>query len=364
VPSSPEVRPLRESELDELIDLLCLVHNPRGHDRYRDYIQGDPTWQPSNTPVIAVDGRLVSTLRIWDRWLHLGSTPVRMGGIGGVTTHPDYRRRGLASQLMRSTGESMAGDGYDVGLLFTEIPARFYRRLGWCSVPTLGFQLTLRSGQPASEGLPDVVSFEETRDLEDAVALYRVCNDGCSGTMLRPRAYWDYAPSRVRGVLPTVVVRDGSELLGYLNFELSTEEAWVDEVAGAEPAASAALVRHLRAECDAAGVTRVRGDIPYKHPFVDALATAADADLQPTGYGAMMALPLHRDALVDKVAPAAPAAVGDLPADLLCRLLFGEMGGDEVGPVLSARGLSLDGCDELAARFPRRQVVFWGNDHF
>jgi len=90
-----EVRPIRESELDELFDFLCLVHqHPQGRERYRGYIQGDPTWAPWQTPVIVLDGRLVSTLRIWDRQVHLGVTPVRMGGIGGVTTHPDYRRLG------------------------------------------------------------------------------------------------------------------------------------------------------------------------------------------------------------------------------------------------------------------------------
>ena len=34
------IRPIRESELDELIDLLCAVHNPPGHERYRGYMEG------------------------------------------------------------------------------------------------------------------------------------------------------------------------------------------------------------------------------------------------------------------------------------------------------------------------------------
>ena len=116
------IRPIRESELDELIDLLCAVHNPQGRERYQGYIEGDPTWCPSQTPVVVVGSRIVSTLRIWDRWVHLGSTPVRMGGIGGVTTHPDYRQRGLATRLMEHAAEYMRDDGYDLGLLFTDDP--------------------------------------------------------------------------------------------------------------------------------------------------------------------------------------------------------------------------------------------------
>lgn len=44
-------------------------------------MEGDPTWSPSQTPVIVVGDRIVSTLRIWG---HLGTTPVHMGGMGGV----------------------------------------------------------------------------------------------------------------------------------------------------------------------------------------------------------------------------------------------------------------------------------------
>jgi hypothetical protein len=38
-----QARPIHESELDELVDLLYLVHqHPQGHERYRSYIDGDP----------------------------------------------------------------------------------------------------------------------------------------------------------------------------------------------------------------------------------------------------------------------------------------------------------------------------------
>ena len=71
------IRPIRESELDELIDLLCAVHNPEGHERYRGYMEGDPTWCPSQTPVIVVEGR---NIRYKSRILQsrLGISPRRL----------------------------------------------------------------------------------------------------------------------------------------------------------------------------------------------------------------------------------------------------------------------------------------------
>ena len=108
---------------------------------------------------------------------------------------------------MDHAAEYMRDDGYDLGLLFTMIPARFYRRLGWSCVPLMGFHAELPLPPQAGRSALEVLPFDESRDLEETVALYQHYNAGRSGSLLRPRPYWDYAPSRVRGVLPTAVVR-------------------------------------------------------------------------------------------------------------------------------------------------------------
>ena len=360
------IRPLRESELDELIDLLCTAHNPRGHERYRGYIEGDPTWRPSHTQVVDLDGRLVSALRIWDRWVHLGSTPVRMGGIGGVTTHPDHRRLGLATRLMTHTAAHMRDDGYDLGLLFSAIPARFYRRIGWSCVSLMGFRAELRHPPAPGRSSLEAQPFDESRDLEETAALYQRHNAGRSGSLLRPRPYWDYTPSRVRGVLPTAVVRDGAQLGGYINWETDEDGAWVNEVAWDSGTALETLVGYLLEECAAAQVTRIQGEIPHGHHFVDALVQATNADLRLSGSSSMMVLPLHLDALIAKAAPESAEWVRRLPEDLICRLLFGESSGRDLEPVLRARGVPLEAGEvrQLEEWFPRREVIFWASDHF
>ncbi len=360
------IRPVRESELDELIDLLCTSHNPRGHERYRGYIEGDPTWRPSHTQVIEADGRLVSALRIWDRSVHLGATPVRMGGIGGVTTHPDHRGRGLATRLMRHTAGHLRDAGYDLGLLFAGIPARFYLRMGWSCVPLMGFRAEWQAAPMPGRSSLEARSFDESRDLDDTATLYQRHNAGRSGTLLRPRPYWDYTPSRVRGVLPTAIVRDGRDLGGYINWENSDGCAWVNEVAWQSAAALEALVGYLLGECAAAGLKRVEGEIPHAHPFVDALVSASAADLHLTGEASMMVLPMDLDALIARAAPEAEEWVRRLPHDLTCRMLFGESSGRDLEPVLRGRGIPLgpEAVDDLEAWFPRRQVIYWEPDHF
>ncbi|MBT4100934.1 MAG: GNAT family N-acetyltransferase [Gemmatimonadetes bacterium] len=365
-----QIRPIRESELDELIGLLCLVHNAQGAERYRGYIEGDPTWQPEQTPVVICDKRIVSTLRIWDRQIHLGATPVRIGGIGGVTTHPEYRRRGLATGLMAHAEQVMRSGGYDIGLLFTEIPAHFYARLGWHSVPMAGFRATWHGekSMQAQGCLPDslaVESFEESRDLEEAVVLYQQCNGGRSGTMLRPRPYWDFTPSRVRGVLPTTVVRS-DRLHGYLSWDVRSDWMRIGDIAADRASGTVALVQHLLAECSRSGVTQVYGDIPHTHPFVDALLQATGADLELAGNASMMALPLDLSMLIEKTVPTASSFAQRIPVDLLLRLLFGESSLQDLLPVLASRGIEVEyqETDLLQELFRRRDPVFWAPDHF
>jgi aminoglycoside 2'-N-acetyltransferase I len=57
---------------------------------------------------------------------------VTIGGIGGVATHPDRRKSGLATAAMRAAMQCFAREGKDFAVLFCE-PDRygFYESLGW-----------------------------------------------------------------------------------------------------------------------------------------------------------------------------------------------------------------------------------------
>ena len=62
---------------------------------------------------------------------------VRVGGIGGVKTHPAFRGRGFATAAIRLALDYFHGQGdVDFGLLVCEaglVP--FYERLGWRRFP-------------------------------------------------------------------------------------------------------------------------------------------------------------------------------------------------------------------------------------
>ncbi|UCC67053.1 MAG: GNAT family N-acetyltransferase [Armatimonadota bacterium] len=84
------------------------------------------------------DGRDVSHLSYGTRVLRMGPKgAVRMGGIGGVGTEREFRRRGLARQVLARAMEEMGREAYSCVGLYTStriVAHRLYRRFGFVGV--------------------------------------------------------------------------------------------------------------------------------------------------------------------------------------------------------------------------------------
>ena len=405
-----EIRGVRESELAEMIDLQCRVFRPDGHERYQKYVHTDPSYRYDQSRVVVVNGQMVSTLRVWEREMRIGSIAIPMGGIGGVGTHLDHQGAGYATALMKDTTAYMGTVGYDVGVLFSAIPCAFYRKLGWASVPLAGFRVTRRRNIGLGETEWHVEPFDEGRDLEPAIALYDKHNAQQSGSLVRTRSYWGSGPARLRGILPTVVARQGNRLGGYLNFQVEGKSANILEVAHdqTQPQALTALVSHLLQVCEREGVEELYGDIPHRHPMVSLLVEGTAGDTFLTGNSAMMLYPVNLPALLQRLLPELQArldaanqkfppvslcfAVNDqeaglrlldngtlqtfdpdekairlaLTGHLFWRALLGESSWGQLEPTLDQQGIVVE--TEIAALlsilFPQQEVIFWGPDHY
>ena len=404
-----EIRGARESELEQVVELCCISFNPDGHERYWQYVRGDSSYRLPQTRVVVVNDTIVSTLRVWERRMRVGASLVSMGGIGGVCTHPNYRGVGYASALMRDTIDYLRTTGCDLGVLFTIIPEVFYQRLGWTSVPLHGFNVTHNSTtQTADSSGWQVTDFNPETDLDTVAALYDLTNAEQSGTIARTRAYWDMAPSRIRGVLPTVIARQNGRIGGYLNYEIEGKRVEVREVGYApnDPLVLDALVSHFLQACEAQVIEEIGGRFPSQHPFAERLITECNGRVTPTEYTAMMlyavSLPVLLRRLVvgweSRIADAeetfAPLAVKlpafnnqqivlrhnadgtlqivpedadaiDLGVDLseadFWQLLFGEIGWEQVRPdALVSPEISVF----LETLFPKRDVIFWAPDQY
>lgn len=404
-----EIRAVRESELEQVVELCCLAFNPDGHERYWQYVRGDSSYRLPQTRVVVVNDTVVSTLRVWERRIRIGASLVTMGGIGGVCTHPKYRGVGYASALMRDTIDYLRMTGYDIGALFTIIPEAFYRRLGWTTLPLHGFVISRHSTMNA-ESHPEweITTFNPEADLGAVARLYDLSNAQQSGTIVRTRAYWDMAPCRIRGVFPTVVARRDGHIDGYLNYEMDKKTAEVREIGYIhnEQEVLEALVSHFLEVCEAHEVEKIESTFSPQHPFVERLTVGCNGTLTPTTDTTMMFYAANLPVLLRRLVVGWESRIADaeetfppltvkLPAlnnqqallrhnadgtlqivpedtdavDLgvelteadFWQLLFGEIGWERFS---SEASVSSEVSAFLDALFPKRDVIFWSPDRY
>lgn len=95
---------------------------------------------PEHVFIGEVEGKLVSSVTLEFKKLHLGEDVyVKTGGIAGVCTDSDCRRRGVATNLMKQALNYTKQSGISTSALFTDldIPAhRIYSRFGFIDVAT------------------------------------------------------------------------------------------------------------------------------------------------------------------------------------------------------------------------------------
>jgi len=91
-------------------------------------------WAKSDWHVLVWEGdELTSHVEIVERIATVGGQPVRLGGIGGLATRPQWRRRGLAEAAMKAA-QSFLRDrlAVDFGLLICdEKMTHYYGKIGW-----------------------------------------------------------------------------------------------------------------------------------------------------------------------------------------------------------------------------------------
>jgi GNAT superfamily N-acetyltransferase len=95
-------------------------------------------WAPMPYRVMArVDGDLVGHLGVLQRTVLAGGHEIAVAGIGAVTTHEAYRRRGMAAAMLDRAAEFMRDDLHArFGLLICrEAVSPVYERAGWHTVP-------------------------------------------------------------------------------------------------------------------------------------------------------------------------------------------------------------------------------------
>lgn len=99
---------------------------------WRDYFdpRRNPRLDPGGVRVVEADGEARASATVLPLEACVDGRPVPLGGVAAVMTHPSYRRRGYAGELMRGLLRDMREGGYALSTLwpFSQV---FYRAYGW-----------------------------------------------------------------------------------------------------------------------------------------------------------------------------------------------------------------------------------------
>jgi predicted N-acetyltransferase YhbS len=102
------------------------------------------------------------------RTIKVGDVEVRVGGVGGVMTLPEFRKQGLASAVMRHVSDAICQElRADAGMLYCDpdlLP--FYSALGWYELQReIHYQQSNRN------------SVFDSRGHKDGCAMFKPCSD-------------------------------------------------------------------------------------------------------------------------------------------------------------------------------------------
>lgn len=156
----------------QYVDAFC--NNYIGNSHY--------DWHVSR--LVFDDEKLVHHWGVWGYQMRLETIQLKIGGIGAVVTHPDYRKQNLMHRAAQDSFEALKRNGYDLSIL----RGRHYVKMGYArawNYVTYRFKLEdfpLIESAPAYqplglEGVPEMDS------------LYNQTHAVFTGTALRPTYY-------------------------------------------------------------------------------------------------------------------------------------------------------------------------------
>ncbi len=168
--------------------------------------------------------KLLSKLHIIPFSVMLEEQEMKMGGIAGVATWPEYRRKGTVKELIRNALTVMKKENQIISLLHPFLIS-FYRKFGW---ELCFYQKRLSYLKEQFQKLGDVSGYvkrlqkDETDAVNDIYNQYRTKHNGL---MKRSKEHWT---EKVHGMKAMYISEDGVPC-GYLVYDIKNKTMRVKE---------------------------------------------------------------------------------------------------------------------------------------
>ena len=184
-------------------------------DAYCDNYIGNSHYDWDVSRLVFNGAKLIHHWGVWGYQMRLETIQIKVGGIGAVVTHPDYRKQNIMHQAAQDSFDAMKRAGYDLSIL----RGRHYVKIGYArawNYVTYRFKLEdfpLTEPAPAHQPL----GLEHVPVMD---ALYNQTHAAFTGTAIRPTFYNKHPED-----LCIYAWRDAAgDLAGYIRAAPSEEE--------------------------------------------------------------------------------------------------------------------------------------------
>ena len=182
-----EFRALYPDELEAWLDHVSHVFSA-GRQYFSNHWHNDP-WKDFEGIRIALDdGKIVSTVRVFIRKMYFQGEPITVGGIGEVSTRSEYRKRGIATQLLKDSIQFMKDR--EIAMSMLHGGQRIYSEEGWESVPRFYARKTIQGSETQKWNIRPA-NFQDTEEVVKLASIYDTYTRKYNGTFVRDDiAYW------------------------------------------------------------------------------------------------------------------------------------------------------------------------------
>ena len=179
------VQPNPEVHLPKMARLTSdAFSNGQYVEAYRDNYIGNSHYDWRVSRLVMEDDQVLHHWGVWGYAMRLGDIHLRIGGIGAVVTHPDYRKQGCMHMAAQASFAAMHDQGYDLSIL----RGRHYVKMGYARAWNyVTYRLKLE--EIAGFGPPRPYQPLERARVPEMDALYNQTHAGFSGTAVRPTFY-------------------------------------------------------------------------------------------------------------------------------------------------------------------------------
>ncbi len=217
---------------------------------WEDYYtpERNPRLDPGQVYVIEEDGGIRATAAVLPLEVFVDGRPLAMGGVAAVATHPAYRRRGYAGQLMRAALGRVRERGIHLSMLHPFAHA-FYRRFGW-ELATEAISYRLKPTDLPTNPEQERLRAYRDEDLPQMMALLEKEASGYPLCVRRGESCWRRALEREDTEVALYEAEgsvEGYALYGYGEGRDMPRSLNVSEIVAATPAAREALVSFIAA---------------------------------------------------------------------------------------------------------------------